>query len=748
MKPHLPLLRRSGKTNPDRNGGGVHFSLPRTGLAAGTIILLSFLLSIHMLPSKVTLKIGEVSPENIIARRTERYIDSSETELRRAQAAASAGRVYDPVPNATDQAIGTLKSILRTVVSARQVGGRLPLDAETARVRERIGPLLGTQVSDGTLADLVSSDAPALREIEENALRIVSLAMSREVREDPADLRASRKAVMAQAQELVSDPVKARVIGELSRAAIRPNQIYNEQRTVARQERARKAVQPSYGFIVRGETVIAKGERVLPEHITKFEALGLRHPKLEARSVAGVALLVVTVVLLVTAYLRRFHPEVYASTKALLLLSILVLMSTLGLRIGGSLLGIPLSPAHVGYLGTLWVVTAGMFIAVLVNRQVAMLISALLSIVLSMILGNELRYASSALLTALVAIYCVADIKGRNDLMCAAGSIAGVGVLLVWITGGIANDAVSDMLAGSFWAGVIVPLVATTLFFFGTVPLERPFERTTHLSLLELADTNSPLLRRLVMEAPGTYTHSMAVGHLAESAAAAIDADTLVARVASYYHDIGKLRRPHFFIENQHVENIHDNMNPTLSTLVITSHIKDGIEIAKEYRLPKIALDVIAQHHGTSLVQYFYNQFTDQFDPSTALEQQFRYSGPKPRTKEAAIVMLADSAEAASRCLDKPTPGKIEMLVNRVVADRLRDGQLDESELTFKEVSKITASFARALAGTMHARIEYPEATPANGKRVAANADSDSELASSNGKPAAHEERGSTVAHG
>ena len=723
-------------------------SLPRVGLAAATIVLLSVLLSIHMLPNRVTLKVGDVSPENIIAQRTARYIDAEETELRRAQAAASAGRVYDPVPNAADQAVKVLKTILTTAIGVRDTAGRQSAEQKTARVRERIGPLLGTLVSDRTIEYLLTTDSAGLREIEENALRIVSSAMTNEIREDPADLRKARRSVMEQARTLVPDPARAAVIGELARCAIRPNQVYNEQRTLARQERARKAVHPSYGLIVRGETVIAKGERVLPEHITKFEALGLRRPKLEVQSVAGVTLLVMTVVLLVAAYLQRFHPEVYAGTKALLLLSILVLASTLGLRVGGSLLGIPLSPAQVGYLGTLWVVTAAMFIAVLVNREVAMLIAALLSIVLSMMLGNELRYAPGALLTALVAIYCVVDIKGRGDLIRTAGSIAGVGVALVWITGAIASDPVSDLLAGSFWTGVVVPLVATALFFFGTVPLERPFERTTHLSLLELADTNSPLLRRMVIEAPGTYTHSMAVGHLAENAAAAIGADSLLARVASYYHDIGKLRRPHFFVENQHVENAHDNINPTLSTLVITSHIKDGIEIAKEYRLPKVVTDVIAQHHGTSLVQYFYSQFTDEFDPSTAVEQQFRYGGPKPQTKEAAIVMLADSAEAASRCLDKPTPAKIEMLVNRVVADRLRDGQLDESELTFKEVSKIAASFARALVGAMHARIEYPEPAPANGKKVEADADTDSQLATTKGGPTPREERGSAGAQG
>jgi putative nucleotidyltransferase with HDIG domain len=385
-----------------------------------------------------------------------------------------------------------------------------------------------------------------------------------------------------------------------------------------------------------------------------------------------------------------------------------------------------------------------MFVAVLVDRQVAILVTALLSVVLGTVLSNELRYACGALITGLVAIYCVADIKGRQDLLRTLGWISVTGVLLVWVYGTIAGDSVSEMVAGTFWAGVLLPFVATTLFFFGTIALERPFERVTHLSLLELADTNSPLLRRLLMEAPGTYTHSLAVGHLAEGAAAAIGADTLVARVASYYHDIGKLRRPHFFIENQHVENVHDGINPTLSTIVITSHVRDGIEIGKEYRLPKVVLDIIAQHHGTSLVQYFYNQFTDEFDPSTPVEQQFRYPGPKPQTKEAAIVMLADSVEAASRTLDKPSVAKIETLVNRVVADKLRDGQLDESELTFREVSKITMTFARSLVGTMHARIEYPEPTQIGERKGVTDADTDSERATEEGKHQATEEHSST----
>jgi putative nucleotidyltransferase with HDIG domain len=272
--------------------------------------------------------------------------------------------------------------------------------------------------------------------------------------------------------------------------------------------------------------------------------------------------------------------------------------------------------------------------------------------------------------------------------------------------------------------------LSTGLFWFGILALEKPFGITTHISLLELADTNKPVLKRLVMEAPGTYTHSMAVGHLAETAAEAVGADSLFARVAAYYHDVGKIRRPHFFVENQQVENVHDRMNPTLSALVIQNHIKDGIEVAKEFKLPPMLLEVIEQHHGTSLVGFFYTQATCETEsPSPVLEQQFRYSGPKPQTREAGIVMLADAVEAASRSLVKPTPAKIEALINKVISEKLSDGQLDECELTFADINKIAGAFVRTLLGTLHARIEYPEIVPPDARKALTNGNSDTKLA-------------------
>lgn len=210
------------------------------------------------------------------------------------------------------------------------------------------------------------------------------------------------------------------------------------------------------------------------------------------------------------------------------------------------------------------------------------------------------------------------------------------------------------------------------------------------------------------MRVPGTYAHSLMVGNLAHAAAEAIRADGLLARVAAYYHDLGKMNRPEFFIENQsNAENIHDRLAPSMSALILISHVKDGLEMAAAVGLPPRVCDVIQQHHGTSLMKYFYHRATGGAQDPT-LEAQFRYAGPKPQTKEAAILMLADSVEAASRTLDKPTPARIADFVARMVEDKRADGQLDECDLTLRDLKTIQDVFARTLSGTLHARVEYP----------------------------------------
>ncbi|NVM04567.1 MAG: HDIG domain-containing protein [Candidatus Helarchaeota archaeon] len=231
---------------------------------------------------------------------------------------------------------------------------------------------------------------------------------------------------------------------------------------------------------------------------------------------------------------------------------------------------------------------------------------------------------------------------------------------------------------------------------------------TTNMTLLELSDLNHPLLRNLAIKAPGTYHHSIIVGNLAESAAESIVANSLLARVGAYYHDIGKMIKPEYFTENQDGPNPHDKLTPSMSCLIISSHVKEGIEIGKKYKLPREILSFISEHQGTSMISFFYELATQKTDPKYLNETDFRYPGPKPQTKEAGILMLADAVEAASRSLKNPSVARIKELVSSVMENKFKDGQLDECELTFKDLSSISDSFVKILAGMFHARIEYP----------------------------------------
>ncbi len=252
----------------------------------------------------------------------------------------------------------------------------------------------------------------------------------------------------------------------------------------------------------------------------------------------------------------------------------------------------------------------------------------------------------------------------------------------------------------------------------GIIPIiEIIFNYTTDIKLLELADLNQPVLHDLLIAAPGTYHHSILVGVLAEAAAEAIDADPLLARVCAYYHDIGKIKKPLYFVENQKGgENKHDRLPPSMSSLIITSHVKDGIEIARQHRLGKIIQDIIAQHHGTSIITYFYQKAREmQDDDQPVSDKDFRYPGPKPQTKEAGIVMLADAVQATSKTLTDPSPSRIQGMVQRIINNIFVDGQLDECELKLKDLHLIAESFNRILNGIFHARIDYPVHTDKEG---------------------------------
>jgi uncharacterized domain HDIG len=312
-----------------------------------------------------------------------------------------------------------------------------------------------------------------------------------------------------------------------------------------------------------------------------------------------------------------------------------------------------------------------------------------------------------ALFGGLIGVYSVSHLSQRSDLARAGLFVSGINVLMISAIGLSTGMRLMVWLAGLLLC--IVNGVASSFLTVGALHwFEAGFRITSSVRLLELSNPNRPLLKRLLMEAPGTYHHSILVGNLAEAAAEAVQADATLVRVAAMYHDIGKLKRPYFFIENQFTQdNPHDKLAPTLSSLIITSHVKDGLELAKENKLPQAIQDIISQHHGDGLVSFFYHKALEEKDEVP--EEAFHYEGPRPQNKEAALVTLADNVEAAVRSMKQPTPGRVEGLVRKIIKDKLNDGQLDQCDLTFQDLDRIAMAFVRVLSGIFHSRVEYPE---------------------------------------
>ena len=391
---------------------------------------------------------------------------------------------------------------------------------------------------------------------------------------------------------------------------------------------------------------------------------------------------------------------------------LLGLLLTAGLFIDKGIISIRLgtNPEIMSLTGFMVPTAAvSMLIAVLLDRKLAVFIAAVMSVFVGLMMGSQLQYAIVSLVGGVVGVFSVSDISERTDLTRAS--------IYIVLANTVAITALLLVRTNSLrlvWLGVLFGLIngiLSAILTIGSLPfLENAFGITTPVKLLELSNPNQPLLHRLLVEAPGTYHHSMMVANLAEGAADATGADQLLTRVGAYYHDIGKLKRPYFFIENQLTsENPHDKLAPTLSTLVITAHVKDGVELAEENDLPQDVNDIIAQHHGTSLVSYFYHKACECESNETISETAFRYEGKKPQTKEAAIVMLADSVEAAVRSIRYSGHGRLEAQVRKVIQDKIEDGQLEESPLTYKELEIITKTFVRILSGMFHSRIEYPD---------------------------------------
>ncbi len=489
------------------------------------------------------------------------------------------------------------------------------------------------------------------------------------------------------------------VLKESLRLSLAANVLPDKDKTAELRLMVKKRVGNITYRVVKGQVVVRKGDIIGRKEMLILRALNILPPHFPYLQVVAVFVFVLILIYVLYVYLRNEHPVVLESASTLLFISVVTLIAMIVTRFTAVLSPFFIPTAFVG-----------MVIAVLLNKRLGVFLSMVASLAVAMMLDGDILIFSMCALGSVVGVYLSGEATQRIDLIRVGISVGIANILVVFVGGMISGENMVRIVSASLWSGaggiLTAAMVSSMLPHF-----ESAFGLISNIRLLELGMPDQPLLKRLQIEAPGTYHHSLNVANLAEVAAKAVGANALLARVGAYYHDIGKLKRPAFFTENQGegFGNLMETIMPNLSILVIINHVKEGIELAKKYKLPSPIMDFIAQHHGTSVIGYFYSKAKEDLGEANVNKDDFRYPGPKPKTKETAIVMLADSVEAAVRSLENKSPAKIESMVRDIVRSKLEDGQLDESDLKFTDLQKIIKEFTRVLTSMYHSRVRYPE---------------------------------------
>jgi len=500
---------------------------------------------------------------------------------------------------------------------------------------------------------------------------------------------------------------------------LRPNVILDRAETLTRRLRAAAEVDEVVVKLARGRILVRRGDEVTPQTARLLHALAVRSTSASnVLTVVGTALFALLAGLTWLFYLRRESPspeEFRSRFGGIVIVTLVALVLERGSAflagsVAASMLRDPFGQIDI-YLPALPHAAGPILAGLMFGLPVAVFFSLVQAVLVSLMVGGDVGVTIYALIGGTAAAFASLRLKERNVLARSGLMIAVVNALAV-VALALWHGKVSDgnVLAAQVGAAALGALVAAALAGFLLPLLESLTGTVTDIRLLELSNPNLPILKQLALEAPGTFQHSLAMANLAEAAAEAIGANSLLARVCCYYHDIGKLGKPVYFVENQRGDNPHDNLTPWMSALVVSNHVKHGLELARKYKLPEPVRDAITTHHGTKLIRYFYSRAKEREDADSGAvqESEFRYPGPRPRSKELGILLLADAVEAASRTLQNPTPGKVQAMIDQIIKHALEDGQLDECDLTMKELEKIGAAFQWVLTNVFHQRIDYP----------------------------------------
>lgn len=673
----------------------------------GLIVVLSLaaagsILYFDLLPTNqaVSLSAGDVAPQDILAPRPVTYVSQVLTREANEAAAKAVPDVYDP-PDArvARQQVERLRASLEFIDTVRAD----PLASRDQKVGD-LQALEGARLDPGAAAAILDIPEAQWEAIKREAVTALEQVMRGQVREDRVeDIRRTVPVLVS----LELSEAHADTASRLAQAFIAPNSFFSQAATLEARQEARDGVAPVSQSFVTGQTVVGRGRVVTEADIEALEALGLIRQSSNWEQLMQVGLIVLTAAVLLIGFFRRFHPELSIGPRRVLLYCLLFLLFLLGAK-----LMVP-GRTVLPYLVPTAALT--MMVAVVYSPHLAIMTGILMGALVGYIGGNSFELAVYSAVGGIVSALALGQADRMNSFFWAglAGAAAHAAVILIFRVPDRSTDSVgiAMLLGASLINGGASASITLALFFVvGTL-----FDITTSLQLVELSRPNHPLLQFLLREAPGSYQHSLQVANLAEQAAEVIGANPLLVRVGALYHDVGKAMHPEFFVENQlNGDNIHERLDPKTSAQIIIGHVKDGMEMARRHRLPSRVRAFIPEHHGTLRTNFQYKRALDAAggDPAGIDEVEFHYPGPRPQSKETALLMLADGCEAKVRA-DRPnTVEGLERIVKMVIDDRVAVGQLDDTGLTLRDLHLIRQSYAATLKGMFHSRIQYPELVP------------------------------------
>ena len=686
-------------------------------IVLGSLVLFG-LFALACVSDRYSLQVGEIAHQTITA--TKDVEDTVTTEQHRKAAAAAVEASYHLQEGATEEVLMALDDLMAELALVQQYGQNLRNAAETPilstmrsysseEISYAQSMVKGITLTQYQTRVLLNTHTDSFNTMVTEVRHAVENALNTTIREGQVSTSISN--INAICKYRVDSDLTNSIVPVVLNAVIKPNMVVDENATEAARQVARDSVAPV--IYKQGQNIIREGERVSSYQIAMLSALGLLdNTSVDLNVYGGAALVVLATVILMVLMLHMLNPESLRDLRQVLVIMLVMIISVgLGV-ISVKLINVYLVPVALGamlltgLLGARTGLTAGLALAVILASLAA---------------GSNSGYTSEMvhlMLTGIVgSVAAVKFLAGKpqrvRTVVCGV-LVAGVNLVMMLAQGLMTASDLHKTLSDAVWSmagGVISGLIAV-----GFQPVfEAAFNLATPSKLLELANPNQPLLRRLLLEAPGTYHHSIIVANLSEAAAEKIGANPLLARTGAYFHDIGKLKRPLYFKENQRGENPHDRTDPYVSAAIVTAHTADGLTLAQKHHLPPEIQRIIVEHHGDTPVMYFYHKALQQADGKPVDIKDFRYGGSRPSTKESAIVMLADTIEAAVRSMADPTPQAIQRFIERLIRGKIEDGQLSNSPLSLLDIDGICEAFSAVLSGVFHERIEYPTVQMAPG---------------------------------